>query len=62
MLDGDGDEKPDDGEVDELAELARVLGGIDDPSRRDAALDLVDGIVRLLRELQEPPTIRFRED
>lgn len=49
------------GEGDELADLARVLGEITDTGRREVALDLVDGIVRLLRELQGPPTIRFRE-
>lgn len=51
----------DKGDGDELAELAAALGQISDPGRQEAALDLVDGLVRLLRELQGPPTIRFRQ-
>ncbi|MCB8971765.1 MAG: GAF domain-containing protein [Thermoleophilales bacterium] len=58
VLEGD---EPDGGEDDELAGLARALGQIEDPGRRRAALDLVDGLVTLLGELQGPPTIRFRE-
>ncbi len=46
--------------TDELTALAAALERIDDPSRREAALDLVDALVRLLRETQGPPAIRLR--
>ena len=44
----------------ELEELAAALERIEDRGRRRAALDLVDALVRLLRESQGPPPIRLR--
>ena len=38
----------------------RRSSGSSDPGRRRAALDMVDALVRLLRESQGPPTIRLR--
>ena len=44
----------------ELEGVAAALKRIDDRGRRKATLEMVDALVRLLRESQGPPAIRLR--
>ena len=57
LLENDESSEEDAGE---LTELAAMIERISDSGRRDAALDMVDALVKLLRESQGPPPITLR--